>query len=162
MAAASEMDFIFLVVSRLEQAPLIDCGCLHTFLYPLQAGAPRTHASAPRPIPTRKTCCDRRGRCGAAASGAQVCRSTVCPECATPLKRTALKRLRQLRSAAHARLIRLVNVAAGGKIGSVLASVIGATQANLLLPDQVNHQFPGARGPRVLGDPAFPCALFLF
>jgi len=33
-AAASEMDFIFLVVSRLAQAPLIDCGCPHTFLYP--------------------------------------------------------------------------------------------------------------------------------
>jgi len=33
-AAASEMDFIFLVVSRLAQAPLIDCGCPHAFLYP--------------------------------------------------------------------------------------------------------------------------------
>jgi hypothetical protein len=37
-AAASEMDFIFLVVSRLAQAPLIDCGCPHAFLYPASRG----------------------------------------------------------------------------------------------------------------------------
>ena len=140
-AAASEMDFIFLVVSRLAQAPLIDCGCPHAFLYPASR-APRTHASAPRPIPTRKTCCDRHGRCGAAASGAQVCRRTVRPECATllkrtPLKRTALKRLRQLRSAAHARPIRLVNGIADGKIGLDLACVISATRVSVHLPDQV-------------------------
>jgi hypothetical protein len=43
----------------------------------------------------------------------------------------------QLRPAADARPIRLVNEAAGGKIGSVLASAISATQANLFLPEQV-------------------------
>jgi hypothetical protein len=37
-AATSEMDLIFIAVSHLVHAPLIDCGCRQTFLHPSQAG----------------------------------------------------------------------------------------------------------------------------
>lgn len=111
---------------------LIAAACMRSCI-PRKPGAPRTHASVPHPIPARKTCCDRHGRCGAAASGVQVCRMAV--------SLSAQRRANERRSNAFASFgrqhmpIRLVNETAGGKIGSVLASVICATQANLLLPD---------------------------
>jgi hypothetical protein len=124
------MDLIFIVVSRLVHAPLIDCRCRHTSL----ARRVRHERTLARraPIPARKKCCDRHERCGAAASGAQVCRRTVCPD-----RATARQRLRQLRAEAHPRPIRLVNEIADGKIGLDLASVISATRVSVHLPDQV-------------------------
>src|SRR5690242_16713026 len=44
-AAASEMDFIFIVVSRLVLAPPVNCGCLHPFQQFL--ATPRTKADRP-------------------------------------------------------------------------------------------------------------------
>jgi hypothetical protein len=58
------------------------------------------------------------------------------PDCAT-----AGQRPRQLRAAAHARPIRLVNEIADGKIGLDLASVISATRVSVHLPTRfsINH-----------------------
>ena len=121
------------------------------------------------PILARKICCDRHERCGAAASGAQVCRRTVCPDCAT-----ARKRPRQLRAAAaHARPIRLVNEIADGKIELDLASVISATRVSihLLTRFSINHQLPGITGVCLLSmhtgyacppDSSFPAPSFFF
>jgi hypothetical protein len=48
------MDLIFIVVSRLVHAPLIDCGCRHKFLHPSQAGCATNVRCAPCPNPRKK------------------------------------------------------------------------------------------------------------
>ena len=168
-AAASEMDLIFIAVSHLVHAPLIDCGCRQTIPASLASRVRHERTPARRaPIPARKKCCDRHERCSAAASGAQVCRRTACPDCAT-----ARQRPRQLRAAAHARPIRLVNEIADGKIGFDLASVISATRVSVHLPIRfsINHQLPGITGVCLLPmhtdcacppDSSFPAPSFFF
>jgi len=79
-AAASEMHFIFIFVSRLLHAPLINCDRLHTFLKGMRC--------VRRQARRREAAIITSDAVGEAASGVQVCRSTA-------RKRTAPDHFRQ-------------------------------------------------------------------
>jgi hypothetical protein len=124
------MDLIFIVVSHLVHAPLIECGCRQTFLHPSQAGC-ATNArqrAAPQSLQERNVAIVMND-----AARQRRVRKFVAGRPAPIAQRRANARA----AAAHARPIRSVNEIADGKIGLDLASVISATQVSVHLPDQV-------------------------
>ena len=135
------MDFIFLVVSRLVQAPLIDCGCLHTFLYPSQAGCATNTRKRAAPNPCKKDMLRSSRTMWRSSVGCASLSQDGLPRVRNGAQTNGAQRLRRLRSAAHARPIRLVNEIANGKIGLDLASVISATRVSVHLPTRfsINH-----------------------
>src|SRR5215212_9200709 len=58
-AAASEMDFIFMVVSVCT-APPTNWSCMHTFLHPLQGRCTTNARKRTAPGPDENTCCESR------------------------------------------------------------------------------------------------------
>jgi len=125
------MDLIFIAVSHLVHAPLIDCGCRQTFLHPSQAGY-ATNArqrAAPQSLQERNVAIVMND-----AARQRRVRKFVAGRSASVAQRRANACASFGRQHMHAQL---VNEIADGKIGLDLASVISATRVSLRLPDQV-------------------------
>jgi hypothetical protein len=90
--------------------PLIDCGCLHAFLYPSQAGCATNVRKRAAPNPYKKDMLRSPRTMRLCSVGCASLSQDGPPRVRNGAY--SAQRLRQLRSAAHARPIRLVNEAA--------------------------------------------------
>jgi hypothetical protein len=133
-------------LTRLPRVQRHDCihhqsiatACLRSCI-PRKAGAPRTQASVPRPIPARRNVANRHGRCD--GRGSVGCAGLSQGQHSLSAQRRANKQ----RSNASARTsvgnhvhpIRLVNEAAGGGIGWFWHPLFAPRRRTFFEPDQV-------------------------